>query len=254
MKNFPVLLLMVLLLGTFSCSNEDEGTPVAQENQNSNPDNAVASNRIMPLGASRVEGLRPEFESYRYELWKLLIDAGVNFDYIGTQEDEASYPVYNSRMFDLDHEGRGGWTSGQILNEIESWIAQTGKPDIVLFSSPAGNDALEGLSYDAAILNINGIIDAIQVANPNATIIIEQLAPARTDQMTPQLTSYFNRLQQDVVSIATVQSTTTSRVLVVDMATGFTDALLADDVHYNEAGARFIARRYFEVLQNIVAK
>ena len=28
---------------------------------------------ILPLGDSRVEGLRLEFESYRYELWKNLV-------------------------------------------------------------------------------------------------------------------------------------------------------------------------------------
>ncbi|MEM0931752.1 MAG: GDSL-type esterase/lipase family protein [Bacteroidota bacterium] len=246
-KNMNRLLLCFLAI-FFSCSNDDGQATVSEESPNS----TSSSNLIMPLGASRVQGLRPEFESYRYELWKLLVDTGVNFDYIGTQEDEASYPIYKNHSFDMDHEGRGGWTSGQILNEITSWISQTGVPDIVLFSSPAGNDALEGLSYDAALLNINGIIDAIQASNPNVIIIIEQLAPARSGQMTPQLTTYFNNLQQDVVTIATNQSTTSSRILVVDMATGFTDAMLADDVHYNEAGARFIATRYFEVLQTIL--
>ncbi|MEM8927589.1 MAG: GDSL-type esterase/lipase family protein [Bacteroidota bacterium] len=250
MKNIFNTFLFLLLVVLFSCSNDD-GEPMGME-ERQNP--TTSTNLIMPLGASRVQGLRPEFESYRYELWKLLVDNGANFDYIGTQEDEASYPIYNNRSFDMDHEGRGGWTSGQIFNEIASWIAQTGVPDIVLFSSPAGNDALEGLSYEAALININGIIDAIQAVNPNVTIIIEQLAPARSDQMTPQLTTYFNNLQRDVVTIAAAQSTANSNVRVVDMATGFTDAMLADDVHYNEAGAQFIANRYFQVLQDILMR
>ena len=36
------------------------------------------------------------------------------------------------------------------------------------------------------------------------------------------------------------------------MFTGFTDSLFADYVHYNEAGADFIADRYYTVLENIL--
>ena len=154
--------------------------------------------------------------------------------------------------FDVDHEGRGGWTSGQILSELESWLNETGAPDIVLFSSTGGNDALEELPYQNAVQNINEIIDILQANNPNITIIIEQMAPGRSDIMTPELTDYFEQLKQEVLSIATNQSTSTSQVIVVDMFTSFNDSLLADDVHYNEAGAEFIAYRYYNVLENIL--
>ncbi|NNE26430.1 MAG: hypothetical protein HKN09_06270 [Saprospiraceae bacterium] len=53
-------------------------------------------------------------------MWKLLLDEGYAFDYIGTQEDPASYPSYKGEAFDMDHEGRGGWTSGQILDGIRA--------------------------------------------------------------------------------------------------------------------------------------
>ena len=227
----------------FACSEEET---VAPESNGPN----VTINKIMPLGASRVQGARPEFESYRYELWKLLVDGGYTFDYIGTVDDESSYPSYSNMNFDLDHEGRGGWTSSQILNGIDDWLTQAGTPDIVLFSSPGGNDALSRQSYDQAVSNVNAIIDIIQAANPNVTIVIEQLAPARSDLMTGQLKTFFDRMIQDVVTIAANQTTETSQVLLVDMSTGFTDALLADDVHYNEAGARCIANRYYDVLKN----
>jgi lysophospholipase L1-like esterase len=122
----------------------------------------------------------------------------------------------------------------------------------VLFSSPAGNDGLQNLPYNQAISNIEAIIDALQNANPNITIIIEQLAPARTAIMTPELTNYFNQLIQDVLTIASEKSTSSSQVIAADMFTDFTDSLLADDVHYNEAGANFIASRYYTILQNIL--
>ena len=36
-----------------------------------------------------------------------------------------------------------GGHQGQVLNGIGDWLTETGPPDIVLFSSPGGNDALE---------------------------------------------------------------------------------------------------------------
>lgn len=215
------------------------------------PSNSI--NKIMPLGASRVEGARPEFESFRYELWKDLLENEWTFDFIGSQTDEASYPSFMGNDFDVDHEGRGGWTSEEILEGINEWLNAVGTPDIVLFSSPGGNDILNGLaSYDETVSNINEIIDVLQDRNPNVTIIIEELAPGKSSFMTQQLTADFDAIQEEVKIIADRQSTSTSQVISVDMYSGFTDSLLADDVHYNQAGAEFIADRYYMVLVDVL--
>ncbi|MDG1333942.1 MAG: GDSL-type esterase/lipase family protein [Crocinitomicaceae bacterium] len=213
---------------------------------------STSINKIMPLGASRVEGDSPSYESYRYELWKKLLDGNYTFDYIGTMSDQASHSDYNGQTFDVDHEGRGGWTSSQILAEIEGWLTKSGAPDIVLLSSPGGNDALNGEPYSQAISNVNAIIDKLQAANPNVTIIIEQMAPAHSSAMTSTLTSYLDQMQTDIPALASQQSTSISQVIVVDMQTGFSDSFLADDVHYNAAGANFIASRYFDALTNVL--
>jgi lysophospholipase L1-like esterase len=238
-----ILVLGISLIMFNACDKDDDSTP-------KQPSTSI--NKILPLGASRVDGLRPEYEGFRYELWKDLIDGDWTFDFIGTRTDNASYPSYNGNDFDVDHEGGGGGTSGQILNGIEGWLNETGSPDVVLFSSPGGNDALDGLPYEDAVENINNIIDIIQADNPNVTIFIEQMAPGRSDFMTPELTIYINQLQQEVLSIASDQSTSASQVIAVDMFTGFDDSLLADDIHYNEAGAEFIATRYYNVLINVL--
>ena len=240
-KTYILSIIAVFLFAISACSEDEPVNPSVRSEER-------AGLKIMPLGASRVEGARPFFESYRYELWKLMVDENWEFDFIGTVEDDASYPTYNNIRFDVDHEGRGGWTSGQILSGVEGWIERAGTPDIVLFSSPGGNDALQGLNYDQALENINAIIDIIQRANPSATIIIEQLAPGQSEIMTGDLLNYFIRMQSDVVTIAENQTTSTSAVIAVDMFTGFSDSLLADDVHYNEAGAAFIAERYLSAL------
>ena len=205
---------------------------------------------IMPLGASRVQGFRPVFESYRYALWKELINGGWSIDFVGTQKDIAIYDNYQDFCFDNDHEGHAGWTSEQISNEIENWLNEMKTPDIVLFSSPGGNDALEGVSLENILPNINAIIDKIQEHNPNVTILIEQMAPGRSSFMDldDELAATFDQIKIIIAQIATNQTTSTSLVIPVDMATGFSDDFLFDDVHYNAAGAKFIADRYYEKL------
>ena len=237
------LLTSLSLLIFVSCSEENNIPPKPQSN---------SINKILNLGASRVEGGRPEYESYRYELWKNLKENNLIFDYIGTQTDDSTYPPFNNMIFDCDHEGRGGWTSQDILDELNNWLKITGPPDFVLFSSPAGNDALEGLSYTEAVSNINGIIDVIQDFNPNTTIIIEQMAPGRSDIMTSELTDFLEQMKEEILNIAESKKTSKSEVIAIDMFSGFNDSLLADDVHYNEDGAKFIAGRYFDLLVNVL--
>ena len=240
MKKTLTTIFIVSLI--FGCS-KDEDSPKPM---------STSINKIMILGASRVEGSRPDYESFRFNLWKNMIENNWTFDFIGTQSDEASYPPFNGFDFDIDHEGRGGWTSGQILDGIGNWLTETGPPDIVLFSSPGGNDALEQLSYSEAVSNINSIIDVIQSSNPNCIIIIEQMAPGHSEIMTTELTNFWNQIQEEVLDIAENKTTINSQVIAIDMFTGFGDNFLADDVHYNEDGAKFISDRYYKTLINLL--
>ena len=145
-----------------------------------------------------------------------------------------------------------GWTSGQILDNLPSALSEVSTPDIVLFSSPGGNDILDGLPYENVIENINGIIDLFQDHNPDIVILIEQLAPGKTSFMTPELTAIFDQAVLDVETIAQEQTDENSQVIPVNMFEGFTDRYLADDIHYNAEGAEFIAQRYYEVLQTVL--
>ncbi len=248
-SGFSLLLLVVscicLLIG---CQSDqlDQINANKEENTNDIP------NKIMPLGASRVQGLTPLFESYRFELWKDLIDGGWDFDYIGTETETGSYPNYENLSFDPDHQGKMSWTSEKIFEELESILHETGYPDIVLFSSPGGNDILDGLPYENVIENINDIIDLFQDRNPDIVILIEQLAPGKTSFMTPELTLIFDKAVLDVETIAQEQTDENSLVIPVNMFEGFADRYLADDIHYNTEGAEFIAQRYYEVLENVL--
>lgn len=243
MKTFSNFFILISLILN-SCSSRNDNTL----------DLNNYAHKIMPLGASRVEGRRPEYDSFRYELWKKLKEEDFKFDFIGTQTDSAFYPSFNNSNFDINHEGQSGWTSKQILDNISLKINQTALPDIVLFSSPGGNDAILNLPYNNTTANINGIIDTLQKKNPNILIIIEQLAPLKTDFMSQQYITYFKRLQQDVLVIANNKTTTNSKVIGVDMFSSFKDSYLADGVHYNNDGAKFIANKYYGILKHYLNK
>ena len=238
--NFPLLLF--ILLSVLSCSDDDDNVSEAKCTP------IEKGTKIMPLGASRVQGFPGVFESYRYKLWKDLVDGAFEFDFVGTNQDLWEYESYKNFCFDNEHEGRGGWTAAQINANIDTWLKSVGDVDIVLFSSPGGNDALSGADFNGIVANINAIIGKIQAHNPNITIIIEQLAPGKSSFMTDEYKLLFAQMKTVIAQIASIQTTTTSKVIVVDMATGFTDDLLADDIHYNKAGAEFIAERYYNKL------
>ncbi|MGB2418475.1 MAG: hypothetical protein ACPH9A_07680, partial [Flavobacteriaceae bacterium] len=69
---------------------------------------------------------------------------------------------------------------------------------------------------------------------------------------TVELTNFFHQMQQEVLNISSNKSTTLSNVIPIDMYTGFNDNFLADDVHYNIDGAKFIAERYSELILNVL--
>ncbi len=207
--------------------------------------------KILPLGASRVQGDPPNYHSYRYKLWKKLVENGWSVDFIGSQVDPKSYPEVNDEEFDPHHEGHSGYTSGQLLDELDNWIAGVDTPDIVLFSSPGGNDALDFLPYEDAIDNVVEIVQKLQVHNPEVTIVLEKMAPGNAVAMLV-LDNYFTRFQNDMDSLVNYLNTPTSTVMSIDMATGFDEDLLADPVHYNQQGASFISDRYYDLLITIM--
>ena len=185
------------------------------------------------------------YESYRYELWKNLIDNSYNFDFIGTQKDYDNYPLYTGLEFDNDHEGSGGYESEDVLTDIDEILAAISSPDIVLLSI-GGNDLLDGGNPPSEpITNIAELVRKLQIHNSNITIFLERIAPANSETMTTSLTTNLNVFNSQIVSIADSLTTNTSKVIALDMNTHFNESYLADDVHYNQLGAKFIADIYF---------
>ena len=190
------------------------------------------------------------YESYRYELWKNLVDSNYNFDYVGRQKDYGNYEEYSGQEFDNDHEGAGGYESEDILVNIDEILKVISSPDIVLLSI-GGNDLLDGGNPPSEpIANIVQLVGKLQTHNSNVTIFLEQIAPANSETMTSSLTTNITDFNSQIDSIADSLTTNTSKVIALDMNSNFNESYLADAVHYNQAGAKFIADIYFSGIQS----
>ena len=190
------------------------------------------------------------YESYRYELWKKCVQNNFQIDFIGQQFDDGTYPNFMGVSFDRDHEGIGGIESEGVLNNIEEVLLQTNDLDAVLLCV-GGNDLLGGDDPQTVIDNIALIIDEIQNRFPNIIIFLEQIAPGNNETMTNDLSLKLSEFNDLIYQTATAYSNQNISVIVVDMNTNFTVNLLADDVHYNQDGAVFIAEQYFSSISTV---
>ena len=231
--------LLALFTLFSACSDDSPITPVESEGELS----------ILPLGDSRVEGARPEFESYRFELWKNLVSRNYDFDLVGPEQDGASYPSFMNQTFDNDHAGVGGDQTGDVLRRLGQVLSAAPEPPDVVLLGIGGNDLLGGRDINEIITNLNEIIDRLQNSNDSVTIFLEQIAPGRSDINTPNLQALFSEFNQEILNVANQQTNSSSRIIVVDMASNWNDRFMADEVHYNEEGAQEVANRYFSAIE-----
>lgn len=217
------------------------------------PDPSADALRIIPLGDSRVEGASDSFDSYRYKLWKKLIENGWEVDFIGSRFDDFAYAQVSGRCFDGNHEGTGGATTSSLLATLESLTLES-EPEVALLGI-GGNDLLDlGAPVPEVLANLGEIVKNLRGRNEDITIFLEQIAPGITAIMTPDLTASFLDYNRKLITFADSLTTNSSKIILVDMAEGWSDGLLADEVHYNEAGAQLVADRYFAAIDLAIQK
>lgn len=248
-KAVSSFLLTLSLVLFFNCTTTNEHSEsnidLKEKTRNTSKENQRAQTlKILPLGDSRVEGATTNSVSYRYYLWDLLVHAGFNFDFIGTQNDNTNYPPTNSRFFDPDHQGIGGFRTTNVLANIDDVADTVDKPDIVLLGI-GGNDLIHGTSVEEVVENIKIIIIKLRLINPKVTILLEQIAPANSNLMTSSNTIIYNDFITEIGNLATSINTSHSKVIAVDMSSNWSDSYLADNLHYNHQGAKEVGLRYY---------
>jgi lysophospholipase L1-like esterase len=236
-------------INTLNASSNDGGAAgLADMKTNSTSTRKVI---ILPLGDS-ITGDGVNRSSYRYPLWVKLVDAGIDFDFVGSQKSDPlgtpDLQNYNGHSFDLDHEGHGGWHVDQILEGLDDWL-QLYTPDIVLLHAGT-NDARFDDRIDDAEDGLKRIIDAIRADNPEAITLLAKLIPAAE----PERNRNIKVLNLRIDDIASGKTEASSPVIVVDQNSGFSvrsDTL--DGIHPNESGEEKMAQKWFDAIIQVLS-
>jgi hypothetical protein len=242
------LLVAAALLGSISVSYADE------------------TYRILPLGDSITQA-EINRASYRYPLWKKLVDSGIQFDFVGSlkkQQDRYSkgtppQPDYKGLEFDRDHEGHFGWNINEIIDgrgfdngsgsgKLEGWVEDY-DADIALIHLGT-NDAFNRHSNESSVEELEKVIRILREDNPRITILLAKVIPTARKPGDAEAVESLNEAIPEVVEN---MSTDKSPVILVDHFTGFdAEEHTYDGVHPNAAGEEIMAQRWFEAIESVV--
>ncbi len=219
-----------------------------------------ATVRVLPLGDSITNGWGAQ-QSYRYALWKKVLDAGGSTDFIGTLNSvdggNPVWPDHLGRNFDRDHEGHSGWTAGQIAGSLPSWLAAY-FPDLGLIQLGT-NDGI-GSGADGVTSALNGLsanVQRLRERNPDVKIFVAKLIPIDTEHPgwtggpgRSALSGHVTTLNGRLDAWAAALTTARSPIRVVDQSAGFnarTDTF--DGLHPNAGGEEKMAQRWWDAIR-----
>jgi lysophospholipase L1-like esterase len=197
----------------------------------------------MPLGDSLTQGTTENI-GYRRDLWLALQAQGANVDFVGSQRGTPwGDPPQND--FDWDHEGHWGYTTNQLLANVDGWLASA-QPDIVLLLA-GSNDLISGGTSEGAAQGLESLIGRIRAANPSVRIVLGKIPPIGN------MTYDVEGLNARIAAMAARLNTEASPIQVADLNSGFDPVLDTFDlVHPNAQGAALIAARWKSALLKIV--
>ncbi len=243
---FSSMLMSACNGGSSSNQTAAEETQTSTADVETNPDTIPAPDavKIMAIGDSITQG-DSNHQSYRYELWKKLVDTGVPFDLQGSLQGnfkgDPSWPEYKSLTFDRDHEGHWGWRVDEILSEVNQWLDQN-TPDVALVHLGT-NDVFQQQSINSTLSELTELVARLRVKNPKIKVILAEVIPSK------QNNSKLNELNSGIVTLAEKLNSSESPIYLVDMGVGFdpnTDTY--DGVHPNQSGEEKMAAIWFDGL------
>lgn len=245
-----IILTGAMLMSQIACSQSDDSQPL----------------KILPLGDSITQA-EVNRASYRYPLWKKLIDTGIEFDFVGTMDTQLSnyskgtppQPAYKAQTFDPDHEGHFAWQISDIVNgrnpdngtgsgKLAQWLTNYDF-DIALVHL-GSNDAFYRKPNQRVADELTALIEILREDNPNAIILLAQVIPTSRREADALAIENMNKV---VPAVVKAMNSKKSPVILVDQFTGFDASTETyDGVHPNAEGEIKIAARWFDaILDNL---
>lgn len=210
-------------------------------------------NRVLCLGDSITQGRKggpgfPPFRSYRYPLWTMCVDAGLDVDFVGNVvggfDGDPDWPDYKGRAFPRRHEGHWGWPTHNLRKKLPEWtLGLMWDVALVLLGT---NDPAYGLKPDDSRREMSGILDFLRERNPNVAILLGLPCPPWAP---------FPRLRAGLAELAREKTSARSPVDLVDLSKGWIarpgrpDSHSVDWIHPTDAGDLHLARSWFHALR-----
>jgi hypothetical protein len=215
--------------------------------------------RIMPLG----DGITLS-TCMRAFLWKKLTDnAYPAFDFVGTR---TTTDTCSPTEYDKAHEGHSGYRVTDLLYatsqnpgpaddpytgssaDLATWF--DGRPADIVLMLFGSNDFLRTTSSAADVQNAYAaILTKLRSVNPRVSLFVGLLPPMNSNPCNTSCASRRTDLNNAIPAWAASVSTADSRVVAVDLSTGFDVAHLGmDGVKPDDVGAQFLADRWYAAL------
>jgi lysophospholipase L1-like esterase len=195
---------------------------------------AATTIKIMPCGDSVTAGIGSSGNgSYRTDLYKHYTNAGLSFDFVGSQNSgPASLP-------DKNHEGHSGWTIPQVASNVNNWL-NTYNPDVMLLMI-GGNDTFQG---GVPTSKLSSLIDQITNLKPNLILFV-----ADYYYSLPNTPNYNAIIQYDaeIPGLVKQKANAGKNVYYVKLSDAqFSSSEYADGLHPTDSGYSKLAKIWFD--------
>jgi lysophospholipase L1-like esterase len=220
-----------ILKGNGSTQPTAQPTQPGGWTQPTSPVSTTDTIKIMPVGDSCTEGMGdPDMGSYRTELYRLYKNAGLNFDFVGSNKRGPS------SLPDKDNEGHSGWTIPQVASNIDNWL-NTQNPDVVLLWI-GGNDIFQTGKINTT--GLSNLIDQILRKKPNVKIFVADYYP------NPDMVTQYNATIPGVVQEKANAGKAVYFVKLSGMGYVKSADTSSDGLHLNTAGYIKAAKVWYD--------
>jgi len=179
-----------------------------------------------------------EAPGWRARLYYGLNEDGVETDFIGSSSDQ--YP----ESPEIENDGHGGFTTGDILGGVDGWLAGILKPELTIIMIGTNDMAWWTVEPMADVVSrINDIINKVIANAPQGHVIIASIAPQGGGDLPTTVvpngrdrTTLVNELNAGIANLVSQRQTSGDSIDFVNVNAVLTTVDLYDGIHPNDAG------------------